>query len=208
MWPLTLFRALLNPAGGSETSQRRVAGVLPKILYLDFDGVLHPVDAFRQIALSPGIENWMASGLPAPCDDEGRYLFMYCDILEAILAPFPEVGIVLSTSWAAAFGLEAASSRLPPSLRKRVVGATSNDGTNHHSQLKCLSRGRQVARHARTLGLKDWVALDDDARGWPRRQGSRDHVEVCDENRGLDDPLVQARLESRLQLMCGAMDRR
>ena len=55
------------------------------VLFLDFDGVLHPDAAFRT---RRGIE------LRAP----GK-LMMHAETLENILLDYPEVRICLSTSW-------------------------------------------------------------------------------------------------------------
>lgn len=55
------------------------------ILFLDFDGVLHPDAAF------------LVKGRPT-LKAEGQ-LFMWAPLLVDVLADFPEVQIVLSTSW-------------------------------------------------------------------------------------------------------------
>jgi hypothetical protein len=55
------------------------------ILFLDYDGVLHP----EQVYLVDGRPKFRGEGT----------LFMWAPILIKALSPFPKVKIVLSTSW-------------------------------------------------------------------------------------------------------------
>jgi len=55
------------------------------ILFLDFDGVLHPDEVY------------LVHGRPVLRDDGS--LFMWAPLLAEALTPFPDVQIVLSTSW-------------------------------------------------------------------------------------------------------------
>ncbi|HXY22312.1 MAG TPA: HAD domain-containing protein, partial [Burkholderiaceae bacterium] len=71
------------------------------ILFLDFDGVLHP----------------------DPCPDQSR-LFENAARLADALQKFPEVGIVLSTSWRNVRPENELLDPLPASLRARVLGIT------------------------------------------------------------------------------------
>lgn len=80
------------------------------ILFLDFDGVLHPGEVY------------LRNGTPA-LDEQGE-LFMWAPILEEILADFPAVRVVLSTTWVVHLGFERARKRLPATLQRRVIGAT------------------------------------------------------------------------------------
>lgn len=59
-----------------------------RLLYLDFDGVLHPEDVWRR----PG---WGVFVARPP----GHRVFKNAALLEEVLAPYPEIRIVLSTSW-------------------------------------------------------------------------------------------------------------
>lgn len=71
------------------------------ILFLDYDGVLHP----------------------DPCSDKSR-LFENAYRLVRTLDPFPEVSIVLSTSWRNVRPDDALLGPLPERLRNRVIGRT------------------------------------------------------------------------------------
>ena len=82
------------------------------ILFLDFDGVLHPDEAY------------LVKGRPV-LRAEGA-LFMWAPLLVGALKNYPGVQIVLSTSWARELRFTRARSFLPPELQQRVIGATWN----------------------------------------------------------------------------------
>lgn len=73
------------------------------LLYLDFDGVLHPSEVFHQGGRGPTLAESFA----------GHKLFEHAVTLAKLLASYPSVRLVLSTSWVLAYGLEAATSYLP-----------------------------------------------------------------------------------------------
>lgn len=171
------------------------------ILFLDFDGVLHPVEAFRRLSLSQGIRPWVASGAPAQVGPDGLHLFMYCNWLDAALAPFQEVQIVLSTSWVSAFGLDTAVGYLPPSLQRRVIGTTWDERAGwNRREWAWLPRYQQINMYVQRNGLHpgQWLALDDDADAWPfqimREHGIGNNLLHCHPERGLSDPVVQKNL--------------
>lgn len=126
------------------------------IIFLDFDGVLHPDNVY----LSSNGPRLMGDGT----------LFMWAPILVEELASFPEVKLVLSTSWVRHVGFSRAMKRLPAQLRQRVVGATW-----HSSMSKAwadedwwdqASRYGQIMKYVAKAGITDWLALDDDDAGW------------------------------------------
>lgn len=81
------------------------------ILFLDYDGVLHP-DAVYQTRR--GLE------LRPP-----GQLLMHADVLETMLDNHPEERIVLSTSWVHLLSFKRAPGVLPSSLQARVIGRPS-----------------------------------------------------------------------------------
>lgn len=83
------------------------------VLYLDFDGVLHHENAL-----------WHPKRGAYLCAPPGHRLFQHVELLTEILEPYPELLIVLSTSWVLRYGYSGASKRLPEALRRRVVGST------------------------------------------------------------------------------------
>ena len=158
------------------------------VLYLDFDGVLHHENALWHPR--KGVY------LKAP---PGYVLFQHAALLEEMLAPFPEVKIVLSTSWVRAYGCDGAAKRLPELLRARVIGAT------FHSQMVeqyfiDAPRGMQVWADVLRRQPRDWIALDDDYLHWPA--WCRDKYVRTHEYEGISDPAVQAEFRTKLALMC------
>jgi len=126
-----------------------------KILYLDFDGVLHHEDVYFH--RRRGI--YIAA--------QGRKLFEWVPVLEELLAPYPTVAIVLSTSWVRVRSFDYAKSKLPLSLQERVMGATFHHRYMREDEVIHLSRGEQIAQDVFRRGPKGWFALDDDYEGWP-----------------------------------------
>ena len=77
------------------------------ILYLDFDGVLHHESVYFN-KKGPYIKTNSAGWGQCP-----YVLFQYAPLLVELLAPYPAVKIVLSTSWARVYGCYGAVKRLP-----------------------------------------------------------------------------------------------
>ncbi len=157
-----------------------------RVLYLDFDGVLHPDAAY--FSYKRGIE------LRAP----GHSLFENMTILETILAPHAEVAIVLSTSWVYSKDFKYAKERLSPSLQDRVIGATFH--RRHHDlyQFRQLSRGQQILNDILRRQPDCWLSIDDHVDDWPALAGN---VVACDGRLGLQCADSQNRLREALALM-------
>jgi hypothetical protein len=152
------------------------------MLFLDFDGVLHPVPGCR----------------------EDIELFAYAPLLEAALEPHPDVRIVLSTSWVEGFGYEVSQECLPESLQQRVIGST------YHSRMKrdmrpewhaMLTRYAQIANYVKRHAVTRWLALDDDDTGWP--PGQRRNLVRTPGRFGLSYPDAQTELADKLLLLAG-----
>lgn len=133
------------------------------ILFLDYDGVLHPDEVF------------LTKSGPKLCS--AGQLFMWAPILEELLRPYPEIQIVLSTSWVRHLGFTKAKNRLSEELQGRVVGSTwhSSMGKNWADQIwwDQSSRYRQILRYVTRAMATEWIALDDDAANWPSKYRSR-----------------------------------
>jgi hypothetical protein len=142
------------------------------ILFLDFDGVLHP----------------------DPCTQEGR-LFENAPRLARVLDGFPAVGVVLSTSWRTVRTEPELLERLPESLRPRVLGATPrrSDFTPptellpYRRHAECM---RWLEEHGMAAG--PWWALDDRAEWF---KPYCENLIECNPRFGFDDR-VAARLRS------------
>ena len=108
------------------------------LLFLDFDGVLHPVFGSRELD------------------------FCRLPLLETVLRGAPEVRIVVSSTWREVFGLAQLRSRFSPDIAARIVGATPVlPGRSRHAEIMAY-----LQRHARHD--TQWVALDDTPAEFPR----------------------------------------
>lgn len=151
------------------------------VLFLDFDGVLHPSEVF------------LVDGVPELRWPENPELKLFCwaDILETVLAECDLAGriqIVLSTSWSHTLGEKEATAYLPEGLRKRVIGRTFR---------LPVPRGWEVSFQAEDSGIGEWIAIDDSTSNWPNAY--RDRLVDCDPSRGLSDPATVSRLKAMLQ---------
>lgn len=127
-----------------------------KVLYLDFDGVLH--------------HSFVMCGKGNPAqpvlDEPGYSLFQYQSVLADMLRP-TDVVIVLSTSWANLPNHSTAWAKkwLCPDLQDRVVGRTADVWSGLRA-FRALPRGHQVFKHAQQFKPARWIALDDDSSGF------------------------------------------
>lgn len=158
------------------------------ILYLDFDGVLHHENVFWHPR--------RGAYLSAP---PGYALFQHAGLLEKLLAPYPQVQIVLSTSWVRQYGCERTAKKLPPGLRSRVIGATFHSGMDEAAFVS-EPRGLQVWSDVLRRKPRDWLALDDDFLDWP--SWCLDKYVRTHEHEGLGAPEVTVEFRQKLERMC------
>ncbi len=160
------------------------------ILFLDFDGVLHP-DAVYLSRQGPTLRS------------EGA-LFMWAPILTNLLKGFPIISLVLSTSWVRHIGYKRALGYLPIELRERVIGATWHSsmakGWADENLWDGKTRYDQICRYAARSQIQHWIALDDDVQGWA--ESSAQHLIACAPSLGLSSAQTQAELQRRLGEMC------
>lgn len=143
------------------------------ILFLDFDGVLHP----------------------DPCPP--AQLFECAPRLAEVLADFPATAVVLSTSWRVAHGYEQLLALLPETLRPFVVGTTPRAGDfRPPPALAPYRRHAECVQWLRIYGADEsaWLALDDRP-AWFAPYC--EHLIACDGRRGFDDEAA-ARLRAAL----------
>lgn len=138
------------------------------ILFLDFDGVLHP--AVR-----------------------GRVPFCHTHLLWQILRACPDVNVVFSTSWRDTFDpvamLDFVTYGGGEDLEPRFIGETPNcedEGLYGRRDLE-IQRWLDTNNHA-----GPWLALDDMVELF---SGGHPNLYVCDGNRGLTDADVVAIIE-------------
>ena len=164
-------------------------GAGEKVLYLDYDGVLHHESCY-----------WHARKGPYLNVPEGgnHVLFRHAPLLVEMLEPYPDLKIVLSTSWVRSYGCAGAAKRLPGALRSRVIGAT------WHSKMKPLKhewvsrpRGMQVWGDVQRRHPLAWLALDDDCLGWPL--WALENYVRTDDSLGIAHPKVETLIRQKLQ---------
>jgi hypothetical protein len=161
------------------------------VLYLDFDGVLHHQNCLWHPK--------KGAYLHAPL---GYELFQHAQLLARLLRPFPEVQIVLSTSWALQYGLSGAAKRLPEALQGRVIGGTFHSRNMHRQQFQYETpRGLQVYEDVLRRRPRDWLALDDNTEGWPPE--ATGHFIQTNENEGISAPEVLFEIKEKLLEMAG-----
>lgn len=160
------------------------------LVFLDFDGVLHPDEVYLH-------------GKQVELRSNGQ-LFMWAPELITAIDGL-DVQIVLSTSWVRHLGFRKARKALPEALSRLVIGAT------WHSAMRLKEAGPQFlwdlqTRYEQIQTYLDrlpstprWCAIDDDVRGWP--SGKRSHL--IDTAPGLGLSCVQAQGALRERLLQG-----
>lgn len=115
------------------------------ILFLDFDGVLHP----------------------EPCSDSS-ILFCHLPRLESVLRDFPDVRIVISSTWRTAHTLDNLKANFSPDIAQRIIGVTPawRDlpdllDTIGHTYVRQV----EIEGWLRASGRpwEKWIAIDDKA---------------------------------------------
>lgn len=163
------------------------------ILFLDFDGVLHPLFNFGQDGRTATIY-------------EGPF-FVQAPRLAELLEPYlHQIEIVISSSWGRTRSLDQLKALLPPVIATRVTDTIWIEGREADYRSALATRYRcidQWLRFKRPGYEGQWLALDDDYRDWPSDELHRLVVV-----RGtLASPAVQIELADRLRLLMGPASR-
>lgn len=164
------------------------------VLYLSFDGTLHNESVYWDTRRN----------LPFLRAAAEYTLFQHAALLDGMMAPYPDIAIVLSTSWVRRCGIRKAAKELPPGLRSRVIGSTYDPNVPNDSNAYPL-RGKEVAADVERRRPARWLALDDDFFGWPDWASS--HLLLTDPNEGINLPELQDELRRRLAQLAGACPR-
>jgi hypothetical protein len=170
------------PAGAAATADNKQAPAQKatprrlKVLFLDFDGVLHP------LGLAP------AAGAPVAGKPRVRAvpvdLFCWAPLLSELLAPFPEVGIVVHSTWRDNRGIQDLARCLGP-LAPRLLGATAGGP-------KLASIRAYLAAHP---DVASYRVLDD----VPLAPSAElPQLIRCDSRTGVSRPVVQQALRAWL----------
>lgn len=162
------------------------------VLYVDLDGVVqHEYVIWNKrhgIHMSPKVHP--------------RTLFEWSHHLEDALRPFPQVRLVLSSSWCRWPGFGKTMKYLPSSLRERFIGGTYHKRVHGSdprmkASFEAMSRGAQVCADVLRRRPAQWLAIDDDTENWP--EWARPRLIACDGNTGLSSVEVQKQLLHMLQ---------
>ena len=139
------------------------------LLFLDFDGVLHPLGC------------------------EESLLFSHRVRFEALMREHPSVRIVISSAWQEAHALEALQAMFSPDIAARIIGVTGIA----HPEGAPSSRYERIRAFLSHIGEAHvrWIAVDDAAHEFPP---DCVELLLCDSERGLDEQTLE-RLRKRLR---------
>ena len=111
------------------------------IIFLDFDGVLHP----------------------EPCFDLDK-LFCFLPRLEEVLLDFAHVNIVISSTWRETRSIDTLRNFFSVEIRHRIIGVTPH-WKNHIDLLDAIGYQRQTEIEAWLRNSEEpwrsWIAIDD-----------------------------------------------
>jgi hypothetical protein len=148
------------------------------LLFLDLDGVLHAHDAHFAIAD-------VRSASTAQLLEAG--LFAHSALLADLLAPYPDLQVLVHSSWRKVLELRALRDVLGP-LGPRVMGVTPLELESREASIEAYLRRRR-------LSAERLVILDDQPSLFT---ALRDRVVTSDSSVGIASPDVQRRLEAAL----------
>ena len=145
------------------------------ILFLDFDGVLHP-EQDRE---------------PTPAEE----IFCHLPRFEAVMREFPTVEIVISSMWRYQFTLDQLRARFSPDIAARIIGTTPQT-ERIDEEYRPARREGEILDWLAAAGRNNetWIALDDAI--WQFQQ-HRDMLVECVWYVGFDDQTA-ARLRFKL----------
>ena len=135
------------------------------VLFLDFDGVLHPEH----------------DGEPTPADR----VFCHLPRFEAVMRDFPEVEIVISSMWREQFPLDELRARFSRDIAARIIGATPVTPRLDDKYMPARREG-EILEWLAAAGRESapWLAIDDAE--WQFQQ-HRDRLIACTWYVGFDD---------------------
>lgn len=141
-----------------------------RVIFLDFDGVLHPPKAIS--GAQPPLT-------PAQIKEGWPQTFQHLPILKEILTGHTDIAVVVSSSWRLHLNdgeLQEVLSLISPWF----VGSVSKG-----------SRDEAIRAWLQRYPIEDYVILDDVSKFFP---GNWPKLILCKSALGLSDPLVQTKL--------------
>ena len=144
-----------------------------RVLFLEFDGVLHPLSAtYRFLPRSPLRHEVLR-----------LWLIRWAWVLDELLASHPEVGIVVHSNWRLFVPDEELQTVLGP-LTQRFRGTTPR-----------MPKWDSIVAVAQSNELRDYRILDASPTAFPQEVAE---LIICDAEAGLQDLRVQTKLASWL----------
>ncbi|RBB35978.1 hypothetical protein DPV79_26895 [Burkholderia reimsis] len=186
--------------GGLRHAQRvKAAGPGPGPTdTVDYDGALHRGHALLDKSGHVSL-------------DTGNPSFEFPPLLASLLDPYPEVEIVLTTSWLGTLPLETVLSYLPQQLAKRVVGTTQGIRPRFGYVQDGSARTYIIRSYVFGHRLKNWLAIDDSVYGAYHLNTSalnlEPHLVLLDGQRGIGDAEAQQRIRDWLAEAHGSSKR-
>ena len=166
-------------------------------LFVDYDGTLHRGHA----ALDQNGDVLLDSGHP---------LFEFAPLLAEMLEPYPDVQIVLTTSWLDTLPLDQVVSYLPSALARRVVGTTRGIKVRFGYLKDGSARTYVIRSYVFEKRLKNWLALDDSVYGAFHLSTDfldlSQHLVLLDTQQGIGDAGTQQRIREWLVEMHPSLD--
>jgi hypothetical protein len=141
-------------------------------LFIDIDGVLHPMSCIT----FDFIDREMAI--------EGEDLLRWTPILWDLIRPF-DVGLVVHSSWRHIYHPNEIMEAFPLPIRNRIVGVTAEPG-----------RYEGIIRYVECHGIERFAVLDDMPGAFPTRWP---HLIECDPELGISALDVQERITKFLE---------
>jgi hypothetical protein len=163
------------------------------IIYCDYDHVLQG-----------GVLRYRKPPSLRP-ETPGQTLFQNAPILVRLLDPYPELKIVLSTSWVKELGFGRARGYLPQALQQRVVGATFHKRHMRKDEFSNFTRYEQIMADVQRRRPTRWLAIDDDLKGWPEENLQR--IVAMPLVLGLSSPPAALELQRRLAKVFGNVEK-
>lgn len=167
------------------------------VLYLDLDGVVH----------HEAVHWHHRRGIYMhPIQAAGHTLFEWLPFLEVALRPYPNVRLVLSSSWCVRPGFGKTMQRLPEHMRAKFLGGTYHRRVHGLDAWAVMafqerSRAEQILADVARRRPLHWLALDDDTANWPAQHLA--NLVACEGNTGISSMRVQLELAQKLKACHG-----
>lgn len=146
-----------------------------RIIYTDFDGVLHPLSALEAFKMRLPREEAVRHGR----------LFRWTYILDELLADHNDVKITVHSSW---------RQLLPDRELKRYLGPVGN---RFLGKTDGGDRWLSIQKHVGTTKPRAWIVLDDHLSEFPTPPPSQ--LVLCDPESGVWDPVIREKIIEWLQ---------